>query len=286
MMINDNEPIRRGDAIREVMLIVAGSRHVTLADKTVAAIRALPAALDVQPAPDVAEPAPKEHYDDYAVRQFAKLMAEKMAASRAKGRSGWNDPEKCSVDYLRFLLYEHLDKGDPVDVANICMMLRHYDASTYRDHCNCKPAPDVAQIRAKVAQAIFDPGATEGYKGDRSLTDWQVDAVMRALITTPPPPDAMAERVAALVEAAKRLLDRDQINTCQHENTHRGGYLWEICDDCGRKWADDEGGKPEFTPPQEWIDVMAALAAMKGDQPQTDYEQKVASLKEDFPNGI
>lgn len=73
---------------------------------------------------------PYEHYDNYAIEQFAKMMREKMSASRAKGRSGWSDPEKCSVEYLRSLLYEHLDKGDPVDVANICMMLRHHEAST------------------------------------------------------------------------------------------------------------------------------------------------------------
>lgn len=102
------------------------------------------------------KPSPDEHYDDYCIRQFAKLMSEKMAASRAKGRSGWNDPERCSIEYLRSLLYEHLDKGDPVDVANFCMMLRHYEASTYREFCNCtpQPSPDVA---AKV-QALVDDG--------------------------------------------------------------------------------------------------------------------------------
>jgi len=37
------------------------------------------------------------------------------------------------------------------------------------------------EVRKRVASAIFDPGATEGYKGDRTLTEWQTDAVMRAL---------------------------------------------------------------------------------------------------------
>lgn len=39
----------------------------------------------------------------------------------------------------------------------------------------------VPEVRKAIAKAIFDPGATEGYKGDRTLTQWQVDAVMRAL---------------------------------------------------------------------------------------------------------
>lgn len=36
-------------------------------------------------------------------------------------------------------------------------------------------------LRKRVMRAIFDPGATEGFKGDRDLTTWQTDAVMHAL---------------------------------------------------------------------------------------------------------
>lgn len=43
-----------------------------------------------------------------------------MAESRAKGRSCW---ETCTPTYLSRLLREHVEKGDPVDVANFCMML-------------------------------------------------------------------------------------------------------------------------------------------------------------------
>lgn len=49
-------------------------------------------------------------------------------------------------------------------------------------------------LEKAVAQAIFDPGATEGYKGDRTLTEWQVQAVMRAITShTPalPPVDGL-----------------------------------------------------------------------------------------------
>ncbi len=35
--------------------------------------------------------------------------------------------------------------------------------------------------RKAIAAAIFDPGATEGPKGERTLTEWQTDAVMRVL---------------------------------------------------------------------------------------------------------
>lgn len=65
----------------------------------------------------------------------------------------------------------------------------------------------------------------------------------------------------ALRAALKGLLARDQRNTCLHESTHRGGAIWEICDGCGLKWADDEGGKPEWVDPPEWD---AAFDALKG----------------------
>lgn len=58
--------------------------------------------------------------DDNAVEIFAKLMAHKMAKSAAKGRSGWQD---CSQEDLSRMLRDHVEKGDPVDVANFCMML-------------------------------------------------------------------------------------------------------------------------------------------------------------------
>jgi hypothetical protein len=42
-------------------------------------------------------------------------------------------------------------------------------------------APDILACRKEIASAIFDPGATEGLKGERTLTEWQTDAVMRVL---------------------------------------------------------------------------------------------------------
>lgn len=63
------------------------------------------------------------HPDQAAVRRFAHAMEAKMAVSRTKGRFGWDSPELCPTSYLQQSLQEHLRKGDPVDVANFCMML-------------------------------------------------------------------------------------------------------------------------------------------------------------------
>lgn len=64
-----------------------------------------------------------EHSDDVAVDQFAIAMREKMKRSREKGRGGWHDKTLCTAESLSQMLREHVDKGDPVDVANFCMML-------------------------------------------------------------------------------------------------------------------------------------------------------------------
>lgn len=47
-----------------------------------------------------------------------------------------------------------------------------------------------------------------------------------------------------LIQNLKSVLQYAERETCTHEETHRGGAIWEICDSCGKKWADDEGGKP------------------------------------------
>lgn len=71
---------------------------------------------------------------------------------------------------------------------------------------------------------------------------------------------------ADLLEALTAVLRRDQRNTCQHDETHRGGVLWTICDACGAKWADDEGGKPDWEDPPEWTAAYAAIAKATGGQ--------------------
>jgi ribosomal protein L37AE/L43A len=58
-------------------------------------------------------------------------------------------------------------------------------------------------------------------------------------------------------ELIRQMLAYIESITCTHENTHRGGIIWEICDDCGAQWAIDRGGKPLF----KWPDVVKAARA-------------------------
>lgn len=63
------------------------------------------------------------HPDDVAVQAFAGAMKAKMARKRNEGRGGWQDKGQCSAEWLSELLRGHIGKGDPVDVANLAMML-------------------------------------------------------------------------------------------------------------------------------------------------------------------
>lgn len=67
-----------------------------------------------------------------------------------------------------------------------------------------------------------------------------------------------------LKEGLENLLRFAECQICYHESTHRGGSIWTICDDCGAKWADDEGGKPKFKEPNEIVNARKALAAARG----------------------
>ncbi len=63
------------------------------------------------------------HHDDLGVDRFAVAMKGKLAKKRAEGFGGWNDLNQCTAQCLSEQLRKHVEKGDPVDVGNIAMML-------------------------------------------------------------------------------------------------------------------------------------------------------------------
>jgi len=115
--------------------------------------------------------APVQHPDSAAVDRFAYEMKMKMAASRDKGRSGWDDKTRCTDRHLASLLVKHLTKGNPgtfVDIANFAMMLHQRSAN-----------PRALQIAAlKQAGVAMEPSfywvaADEGSYG--SPEEWAQD---------------------------------------------------------------------------------------------------------------
>lgn len=71
----------------------------------------------------LAHTAVNKHPDDEAVDTFAQAMHDKMAAARAKGKEGWDDPERCSTEALENLCHQTWALREWVDVANYAMML-------------------------------------------------------------------------------------------------------------------------------------------------------------------
>lgn len=66
------------------------------------------------------------HKDNTGVEVLAAAMKNKMRVCRVRGKGGWDDPKKCSVEMLLSLLQREVSKGvevDPVDVANYAMMI-------------------------------------------------------------------------------------------------------------------------------------------------------------------
>lgn len=61
--------------------------------------------------------------DDKLVRHAADAMREKLKLARVRGRGGWWNSDECTVDDLRSLLREHIEKGDMRDVLNLAAMV-------------------------------------------------------------------------------------------------------------------------------------------------------------------
>jgi len=60
--------------------------------------------------------------DCHYVREFASAMLHKLEQKAREGRGGWNT-SACTNEFLARELVNHVLKGDPVDIANFCMML-------------------------------------------------------------------------------------------------------------------------------------------------------------------
>lgn len=123
------------------------------------------AVTDAAPQPAQAD-APAEarepHSDDVAVDSFAAVMKHKLALARDKGRDGW---ETCSPADLSRMLREHVEKGDPRDVANFCMMLWHHGSPIVS-----APA-DAAEAREPIAWVTDDDRAITAAQKQRALAD-------------------------------------------------------------------------------------------------------------------
>lgn len=99
-----------------------------------------------------AQPSGNAHIDDDAVDHFAAAMKEKLAQARAKGRSGWHE---CDPADLSAMLREHVEKGDPRDVANFCMFLWSLGKPISAAQQDAADAARCRGLRGANADALF-----------------------------------------------------------------------------------------------------------------------------------
>lgn len=123
---------------------------------------------------------------------------------------------------------------------------------------------DVASLLGASVPDVCDALAELGYEPRRStnaaISPDEAIAVAKRINPAPGVPDDVV-LVRGLVEHIER-------NTCTHEETHRSGAIWEVCDSCGARWADDEGGRPTFKWPPIVEKARAELAAAKAQKGQ------------------
>lgn len=101
--------------------------------------------------------------------------------------------------------------------------------------------------------ALYEAGQVEKLEASNGIF-WRAALRPSQAAAVLPAASADAVRVALV-----GLLDYVDRQTCSHEETKRGGFIWTICVGCGEKWADDQGGfKPHCDAPA----VAAARAAL------------------------
>lgn len=123
----NNQTIDGVPRLRELLERVADPyrrepRSIHLHNSDIAELRALldAPAVNTGYAPSEPSGARMEMSDEWTQEVFSKRMLRKLAHSAGKGRGGW---QNCSQESLSRMLREHVEKGDPVDVANFCMFL-------------------------------------------------------------------------------------------------------------------------------------------------------------------
>lgn len=91
-------------------------------DECITVLRILRDELAAAPQTNTGNTMNQADQDNATVDAFAAEMKVKLAVAREKGRGGWQTADQAT---LSSMLHEHVNKGDPRDVANFCMFLHH-----------------------------------------------------------------------------------------------------------------------------------------------------------------
>lgn len=108
--------------------------------------------------------------DECHVNSFAAKMKDKLAIKRQQGRTGWWDMLDCE---LSAILRQCVDKGDPVDVANLCMMLSENGQSI--SPAELVEQTDLSWLNTKTNFEISHDWPEDGDESDEGV--WKVHSV-------------------------------------------------------------------------------------------------------------
>ncbi len=144
-----------------------------------------------------AEAIEEQHPDDAAVDTLAALMKAKLAKQRARGYGGWDTPE-CTQQRLSDMLRGHVDKGDPVDVANFCAFLaaRGEGIAQAAPAAVAVPSSEDLMTLSKACQAM---------PGGLGMHYWNYAQAVLSRWGAAPQPPAQAQEPVAYRVLRKRL---------------------------------------------------------------------------------
>jgi len=162
---------------------------------------------------------PPQHPDDIAVDTFAVAMKDKLAKARDKGRYGW---QNCTQAHLSALLYRHVYKADPLDVANIAMMLHQNGQVIELPHEARRPPAEPALVsKCTCTLAIRALGDGCRHCQPQEYID-HLHGIIEEL-QAEPTPDVV---VGALVSDEGPLLDTAQV--IMDQQSHRITFLEDL----------------------------------------------------------
>jgi hypothetical protein len=127
--------------------------------------------------------------DDRLVRHAANAMQEKLQLARVKGRGGWWNSDECTIEHLRTLLREHVEKGDMRDVLNLAAMVYVREIADMRPN--------------KIKQSEID--SSNDFGGSINLWRQKYDCDVPVYLAQQPAPSAVADLIAALEEARSAI---------------------------------------------------------------------------------
>jgi|GEM_PF-2266259 len=151
-----------------------------------------------------------------------------------------------------------LPDADGLEVAKVARQLEgRASGDTLRTYSDRMASDD------QKAASIIRPQAETIERLKAELEDWKGKHTngVRAYADVLARAKAAEDRLSRATEHLSRALDHYDRGVCLHESVHRGGSIWTICDECGRKWADDKGGfQPHVDPPE----IRAAREFLEG----------------------